>query len=144
MDLCEALMNEGADCARDRLAERAVSIHDAEGVHTVLVLDSRNESLEIDHPFGKKSFEFVYAPARLSADGVIERLVARIAEPSRVTVASNDAMVRESARVSGAIAISASDLYDWIGACERQLIQDAERRRKTNEKEWRNGIDFDF
>ena len=143
-DWCSALVNEGADCARDQLAERVVSIHDAEGVHTVLVLDSRSESLKVDHPFSKKTFEFVYAPARLTADGVIEQLVTRIAKPTRVTVVSNDAMVRESARVNGAIVIGSEDLLDWIGACERQLFQDGERRRKANEKEWRNGIDFDI
>lgn len=141
-ELRRALTNDGAECARDKLAERAVSIHDAEGIHTVLILDSRSEALEVDYPFGKKTFEFVYAPARLSADGVIERLVARVAEPARVTVASNDAMVRESARANGAIAISSQDLLVWVHACERRLIQDAERRRKANEKKWRNGIEF--
>ncbi len=142
-DLRKAL-GKSLDSARDQLAERVVSIHDAEGVHTVLILDSRSEALTIDHPFGKKTFEFVYAPARLSADGVIERLLTRVAESANVTVASNDAMVRESARVNGAIAISANDLIDWICACEQRLIQDSERRRKLNEKKWKNGIDLDW
>ena len=143
-DWHRVLTDEGADCARDHLAERVVSSHDAEGIQTVLVFDSRGESLEVDYPFGKKTFECVYAPAKLSADGVIERLVAGIPKPAHVTVASNDNMVRESARVNGAIAISAEDLLDWICASERHLIQDTERRRKANEKAWRHGIDFNF
>ncbi|MGK0176928.1 MAG: putative RNA-binding protein with PIN domain [Lentimonas sp.] len=141
-DLRKAL-DKSLDSARDQLAERAVSIHDAEGIHTVLILDSSRQSLAVDHPYGKKTFEFVYAPARLSADGVIEQLLTRVAEPANVTVASNDAMVCESARVNRAVAISANDLLDWICACERRLIQDAERRRKLNEKAWRNGIELD-
>ena len=52
-DLRKAL-GKSLDSARDQLAERVVSIHDAEGVHTVLILDSRSEALTIDHPFGKK------------------------------------------------------------------------------------------
>ena len=143
-DLREVLVNERTDCARDQLAERVVAIHDSEAVHTILVLDSRGESLEIDHPFGKKTFEFVYAPVKLSADGVIERLVTSIADTAQVTVASNDTMVRESARVNGAIAIGSDALLDWICSCERQLVQAATRRRKANEKLWRNSLDFDL
>ena len=142
-DLRKAL-DKSLDSARDQLAERVVSIHDAEGVHTVLILDSSSEALTVDHPLGKKTFEFVYAPARLSADGVIERLLTRVSEPGNITVASNDAMVRESARVSGAIAISANDLMDWICACERRLIRDSERRRRLNDRKWKNSIDLDW
>ena len=58
-------------------------------------------------------------------------------------MADFDAMVRESERVNGAITMSADDLFDWICACERRLMQDAERRRKLNEQEWKNGIEFD-
>ena len=138
------ILNTDLDSACNRLTERVTAIHDAETIHTVLVFDSRNESLEVDHPLGKKTFECVYAPAGLSADGVIEQLVTRVAEPTHVTVASNDALVRESARASGAIAIGSKDLFDWIYACEQRLVQDAQRRSKTNEKEWRNGFEFDW
>ena len=141
-DLREALDNS-LDSACDQLAERLMSIHDADDIHTVLVFDGRGESPEVSHPPGVRTFERVYAPAGMTADGVIEQLLTRIAEPESVTVASEDALVRESTRVSGAIAISAGDLLDWINACEQRLIQDAEQRRKASEKEWRNGIEFD-
>ena len=142
-DLRNAL-DESLDSARDQLTERAVSIHDVEGIHIVLILDSSSEALKVSHPFGKKTFEVIYAPARLSADGMIEQLLTRVAEPANVTVASNDSMVRESARVNGAIAISSDDLFNWICACEQHLIQDVERRRKLNDNEWKNGIDLDW
>ena len=131
------------DSARDQLAERVMSIHNADSVHTVLVLDSQRDSLEVSHPLGKKTFELVYAPGWLSADGVIERLLTRISEPADVTVASNDAMVREAARVNGAVTISANELFDWVCACEKRLTRTAEQRCKANEKEWKNGIDLD-
>lgn len=141
-ELREAL-SRSLDGAGDRLIERVMPIHDAEGIHVVLVFDSSSELLKVSHPLGRKTFEVVYAPARITADGVIEQLLTRIAEPANVTVASNDSMVCESARVNGAIAISADDLFDWICICEKRLIQDAERRRKIDAKEWRNGIELD-
>lgn len=140
-DLRRAL-HKSLDNARDKLTERVASIHDAEGIHTVLIFDSRSDALEIEHPFDKKTFECIYAPSKLTADGVIERLLTRVPKSARTTVASNDSMVRESARVNGAVAISADDLYSWVLACERRLVRDVERHRMLNSEEWNNGIEL--
>ena len=128
------------DSARDKLTERVASIHEAEGIHTVLIFGSRSDLLEVDYPFGNKTFEFVYSPANLSTNKVVEQLLNCISEPARITVASNDAIVRESARANGAIAISAEDLYNWVCSCERRLVKDVERWRTINEKEWSSSI----
>jgi predicted RNA-binding protein with PIN domain len=142
-DLREAL-RENLDRARDLLAERVLSIHDAEGIRTALILDSRNDSLEVDHPFGKKTFEYIYAPAALSGDGVIERIVARVSNPADVTVVSNDNMVRESIRANGANAFTPEELFEWARGCEVRLMQDAQRRRKENARIWKNGLDIEL
>jgi len=141
-DSLREMMQENLDSARDQLADEVKSIHDAEGLHLALVLDSQNERLQVEHPFGKNSFEFVYAPADVSADGVIERMVARIKNPSDSTVVSNDRMVRESARASGALAIRPDELFEWARACDARLLQDARRRNAENAKDFRNGIDL--
>jgi predicted RNA-binding protein with PIN domain len=137
-------LRDNIDSARDQLTEMVASIHDAEGIRTALILDSRNDSLEVDHPFGKKTFEYIYAPAALTADGVIERIVARVSNPARVTVVSNDNMVRESIRANGAIALTPEELFEWARACDARLIQDAQRRRKENAREWKHGLDIDL
>lgn len=135
-------MQSNLDAARDMLADQVKSIHDAEGLHLAMVLDSRNDRLEVEHPYGKKSFEFVYAPAEVSADGVIERMVARVKKPGDATVVSNDGMVRESARANGAIALRPEELFEWARACDARLLQDARRRNAENAKSFRNGIDL--
>ena len=137
-------LRDNIDSARDRLTEMVSSIHDAEGIRTALILDSRNDSLEVDHPFGKKTFEYIYAPAALTADGVIERIVARVSNPAGVTVVSNDNMVRESTRANGAIALTPEELFEWARACDARLIQDAQRRRKENARKWKHGFDIDL
>lgn len=138
------LLADGQDVARDRLAEMVRPIHDAEAVHVAMVLDSRNDKLEVEHPFGKKTFEYLYAPAALTADGVIERIVRRAKEPDKVTVASNDNLVREATRSAGAIALRPEELMEWARGCERRLENDAIRRNAENAKSFRNGLDLDF
>ena len=130
------------DAARDQLAEAVRSIHDAEGLHVVLVMDSRQDSLQVEHPYKVKTFEFVYAPADVSADGVIERMVARVEKSVDVTVVSNDLMVRESVRANGALALRPEGLLEWARACKMRLLRDAHRRKDINEKEFRNIIDL--
>ncbi len=138
------VLKRSLDSACDRLSERAMLIHDAEGIHTVLVLDSSNKSLEALYPLGEtKTFELIYAPAHLSADGVIEQLLTRVAEPEHVTVVSNDGMIRESARVNKANIITAQEFCDWAHSCKKRLEGDTVHRRRAFEKEWRNTIEFD-
>ena len=132
------------DAARDQLAETVRSIHDAEGSHIVLVLDSRQDRLQVEHPYKVKTFEFIYAPAYVSADGVIERMVARVGKSVDTTVVSNDRMVRESARANGALALRPEALLEWARACEMRLFRDAQLRRDINEKEFRNSIDLEL
>jgi len=143
-DALRETMRDNLDAARDQLAGMVRSIHDAEGVRVALVLDSRQEGLQVEHPYKVKSFEFVYAPADVSADGVIERMVARVKTPGDATVVSNDRMVRESARANGALALRPEELFEWARGCEARLLQDARRRNRANAQEFRNGIDLEL
>ena len=136
------IMHCNLDSARDQLAEIVRSIHDAEAVHVALVLDSRNDKLEVEHPYKVKTFEYLYAPAALSADGVIERMVARVKNPHDATVVSSDRMVRESVRANGAIALRPEDLFEWARGCESRLVQDNRRRNAANTKDFKNGLDL--
>ena len=138
------VMQGSLDAARDQLAELVRSIHDAEGIHVVLVLDSRQDSLQVEHPYKVKTFEFVYAPADVSADGVIERMVASVEKSVDTTVVRNDRMVRESVRANGALALRPEALLEWAQACEMRLLHEAHRRRNVNEKKFRNSIDFEL
>ncbi|WP_269522345.1 NYN domain-containing protein [Coraliomargarita parva] len=137
-------MHGQLDTVRDLLAERVRSIHDAEGIRVALILDSRNDRLEVEYPYGKKTFEYLYAPAALTADGVIERIVRRAPDPGDVTVVSNDNLVREAVRSSGAIALRPEELYEWTDACERKLVQDAARRNRDNASQFKNSLEIDL
>lgn len=137
-------LSTSLEAARDQLAELVRVIHDAEAVRIAVVLDSRSDQLEVEHPYGVKTFEYLYAPAELSADGVIERILRRASEPGSMTVVSNDNLVREATRASGALAIRPEELFEWSAACEKRLQQDALRRNQANAREFQNGLDLDL
>ncbi len=138
------LMQSDLDTARDQLAEVARAIHDAEGVRVALILDSKNDKLTVDHPYKTKTFEYLYAPSALTADGVIERIVQRVKNANEVSVVSNDNMVREATRASGAMALRPEELYEWSRACEVRLRQDTSRRNRSNARGFKNGLDFEL
>ena len=135
-------LTDGLDSAREALADAVLPIHDGEGFHVVLVLDSGNDRVETDYPYGKKTFEYLYAPAALSADGAIERVIARLPNPSGAYAASNDNMVRESIRALGANALRPEELMDWAAGCRDRMQRDLVRKRQQAAKEWGNRLEF--
>lgn len=143
-DSLRELFFSNQDAARDKLAESALAIHDAEGFRVALVMDSKNARLEVEHPFKKNSFEYLYAPAELTADGVIERILRRAKEPEAMTVVSNDNFIRESTRACGGIVLRPEEFFEWAAACGKRLEQDAIRRNAANARDFRNGLDIEL
>lgn len=136
------LMQGNIDSARDKLAKFAREIHDAEAVRVALILDSKSDKLEVVYPYESKRFEFIYAPSALTADGVIERIVRRVKQPELVSVVSNDNMVREATRSSGAMALRPEEFFDWSRASTVQLNQLAKSRSRSNDKNFENRLRF--
>ena len=136
------LMQANIDLARDKLAKFAREIHDAEAVRVALILDSKSDKLQVEYPYESKRFEFIYAPSALTADGVIERIVRRVKQPELVSVVSNDNMVREATRSSGAMALRPEEFFDWSRASTVQLNQLAKSRSRSNDKNFENRLRF--
>ncbi|MEC8650892.1 MAG: NYN domain-containing protein [Verrucomicrobiota bacterium] len=136
------LMQGNIDSARDKLAKFAREIHDAEAVRVALILDSKSDKLQVEYPYESKRFEFIYAPSSLTADGVIERIVRRVKQPELVSVVSNDNMVRDATRSSGAMALRPEEFFDWSRASTVQLNQLAKSRSRSNDKNFENRLRF--
>lgn len=139
-----AALRGNMDSARDALGAIARDIHDAEGIRVALILDSRSDRLQVEHPYGSKRFEYIYAPSALTADGVIERIVGRVRDPAHVSVVSNDNLVREATRASGAMALRPEEFFEWARACGAQLSQMAQRRSRSHAKNFENRLDLNF
>ena len=110
----QELLEQSMDAARDQLADEALLIHDAGGVRVALILDSPKDRLEVQHPFQRDTFEYLYAPAALSADGVIERIIVRASRADLVSVVSNDNLIREATRAQGALALAAGRVLSMV------------------------------
>ena len=108
-----------------------------------LILDIRKDRLEVQHPFQRDTFEYLYAPAALSADGVIERIIVRASRADLVSVVSND-LVREATRAQGALALRPEEFFQWSRACAARMEADAVRRQKAQAKDFRNGLNIDL
>ena len=143
-DLLKHFMPKNKVRARESLAEKIKAIHSLESVRIMLVFDSSNERVEIEHPFGDRSFEFVFAPKSLTADGVIERILVRMRGGEQITVISNDNLVREATRSNGSVALRPQDLFDWIESSEKRLIELQRNRNQRKNPTLENRIEIDW
>ena len=143
-DALKHLMPNNKSRARESLSEMVQSIHSVEDVHIIIVFDSSNKAIEIEYPFRDKTFEFVFAPHSLTADGVIERILVRIKNKEQVSVVSNDNLVREATRSNGAAALRPQDLFDWIQSSNRRLSEIQNINFSTKDKPLENRINIDL
>ena len=133
----EALSSSGIEAARQQLASMVRIIHDFEGIRTTIVFDGKGSDIEIERPSGQLTFSFLYSPAAMTADAVIEQLVQASPAPQRITVASGDNMVRQSTSAAGAFTIGPGDLADWVRSCQIRQCEMLKRRSEEISKNWR-------
>lgn len=129
------------EASRVQLVQWVAPIHDTEGIRTTLVFDGKGEKLTAEHPLGPDGLVCLFAPAGLSADGVIEQMVVGSPQADRWAVVSEDRMVAEAVLVAGAEILSAAALEEWVGRAEARARRDAARRRR-DEGEWGNKLKF--
>lgn len=116
----EKILAESQEAACEALVGMVRTIHDEEGLQATVVFDGREKHVQVFHPCQRRSFSVVYAPRHLTADGVIERMLARTKSPDTVTVASRDNMIREAAAARGAFSIDGEALEAWVARCEKR------------------------
>jgi predicted RNA-binding protein with PIN domain len=143
-DALKHLMPNNKLRARESLAEMVQAIHSVEDVHIIIIFDSSNNAVEVEYPFRDKTFEFVFAPKSLTADGVIERILVRIKNKEQVSVVSNDNLVREATRSNGAAALRPKDLFDWIRSSNKRLNEMRNINSSPKDKTLENRINIDL
>ena len=115
--------------ARDALIKRLTAYQDHSGISVVLVFDGRGAQVaEETEPGGIQVF---YAPADRTADGIIERLVAKYGTSHRITVATSDNMVQQTSITFGAtLCLSAEQLRTTLEAAERDFSKQLRNYRR--------------
>ena len=123
--------------ARAKLAQMLTSIHDSGEARLTVVFDGRGENIVIERPFSQPTFSVVYTPSSLTADDVIEQLVANSADASECIVATDDNAERETVGALGATTLKAQDLAEWVKRADTRQASIAENLRVANTRRWK-------
>lgn len=132
-----ALLKTDRDAARSQLMQRASAIHDTEQVRVTIVHDGRGEDIVVERPSGRPTFSVVYTPSSMTADDLIEQMVAGAADPAACVVATADRAMRETVQAAGGSTMRAEDLRAWIERAEARQAGAVKALREANERKWR-------
>ncbi|MBE2215282.1 MAG: NYN domain-containing protein [Opitutaceae bacterium] len=128
------------EAARDRLIEAVRTIRDVEGLAVTVVFDGRGSTMATDAGTSGHGVTALFAPAGKTADSVIEHLVASAPDPHACTVATADALERETVSASGGSCVSPEDLQAWCERCRLRVTRAAARRGEQTRASWGNKL----
>jgi len=128
-----AALRRNLEGARDRLVAALTPIQDATGIRVTIVFDSRHGSRVSagDLPAG---VDVVFTRKGMTADGWIERVVARAGAPTQFLVATNDHAEATMVRSLGGQVITAEELQDWLES-ETDAVRRTVVRLRENDHE---------
>jgi predicted RNA-binding protein with PIN domain len=125
-----ALHRRQPAAAREQLIRLLERHQDAAGVRVVVVFDGGTQARGTSEPSGPAGIQVFYPRAGQSADAIIERLVLKYAATHRLTVATNDSLIRTAAVAAGASTIGAETLFDDLQRADKELDQALEKLRR--------------
>jgi predicted RNA-binding protein with PIN domain len=132
-----SLLKRDPEAARSQLTQQLSIIHDVEQIRVTIVFDGRGEEMTVERPLQHLTFSAIYTPSSLTADDVIEQMVANSSDPASCVVATDDRSERETVIAAGAHAIHGDDLTAWIKRAELRQSSSIESLRAENLKSWR-------
>lgn len=116
--------------AREKLL-RMLELHqDAGDVRVVVVFDGGKQAHGVRETSGEAGVQVFYPRAGQTADAILERLVLKYAGTHRLTVATNDNLVRTAAVAAGAETMDAGSLFEEIAGAEKRLQETLDRLRR--------------
>ena len=116
--------------AREQLVRLLERHQDASGVRVVVVFDGGtqpNTTAALSGPAGVQVF---YPQAGQTADAIIERLVLKYAATHRLTVATNDNLIRTAAVAAGASTMDSETLLAELQRAEEEMRGTLEKLRR--------------
>ncbi|MGE9295674.1 MAG: NYN domain-containing protein [Puniceicoccales bacterium] len=136
-------LNRDAPGTCDQFVEAVRVIHDVDHWRVTVVFDGRGKMIDIQHPGEVATFAVLWAPADLSADGLIEQIVKNAKDPARFTVVSRDNLIAESIRASGGFALRPDDLREWVKRCEDRSRKSINEHQRSVRKQWKETSPWD-
>lgn len=121
------LHRSNAAAAREKLLQILERLQDAGEARVVAVFDGGRGRKPDTDISGQAGVQVFYGR---SADEVIERLVAKYAATHRLTVATDDNLIRTAAIAAGAATIGTEQLFAEIAAAGKEVGERLEKLRR--------------
>ena len=115
--------------AREELVKLLERHQDAAGLRVVVVFDGGTSARATSEVSGGAGVQVMYPQAGQTADAIIERLVLKYAGTHRLTVATNDNLIRTAAMAAGASTIDVETLFDDMARSEGEMRETLEKLR---------------
>jgi predicted RNA-binding protein with PIN domain len=152
-ELKAALAEHGADAARTQLAAILRPIHDIEGWRVTIVFDGSGDEIRVERPGRELTFSYVFGPRGLSADAVIEQLVANATLPPEedrrpkkknrerpeIVVATRDNLLSDATAACGARLMTPALLRDWAETAAARQSREVMTRSRRAASQWQAG-----
>jgi predicted RNA-binding protein with PIN domain len=116
--------------AREELVRLLERHQDASGVRVVVVFDGGAQARATTNLSGPAGVQVFYPQAGQTADAIIERLVLKYSATHRLTVATNDNLIRTAAVAAGASTMDSETLFAEIQRAESDLAATLEKLRR--------------
>lgn len=137
-------MNKNMDVAREKLFQMAKAVHDSGNARVTLVFDGKEETIQVERPTKENSLSIIFAPASLSADGLIEQLVAKSKHPDKITAVTRDNMIQETITTLGAHSLDPEEWIEEVKRCRLGTSQRVRNRSAEQEKSWNTANRIQF
>jgi predicted RNA-binding protein with PIN domain len=122
-DLSKELVQD-RNLARDSLLRFLEPIQTGENCLLTVVFDGRGGKGRVYQHEGIKNYTVIYSSSVQGADGVIERMLLAAKYPERISVATNDSLIRNCAYESGASTMRIEELIKKLdSAIDRTRIK---------------------
>jgi predicted RNA-binding protein with PIN domain len=122
-DLSKELAQD-RNLARDSLLRFLEPIQTGENCLLTVVFDGRGGKGRVYQHEGVKNYTVIYSSSVQGADGVIERMLLAAKYPERISVATNDSLIRNCAYESGASTMRIEELIKKLdSAIDRTRIR---------------------
>jgi len=124
-----ALHRRNPAAAREELVRRLERHQDASGVRVVAVFDGGARANATSEMSGGAGVQVMYPRSGQTADAIIERLVLKYAATHRLTVATNDNLIRTAAVAAGASTMDVETLSQEMASSEGAMRETLDKLR---------------
>ena len=132
---------------RDRQMAREDLIHMLEplqarnGYLLTIVFDGRGGKTSLTKHRGNEEYSIIYSSSSQGADGVIERMLIAAEFPQKITVGTNDNLIRNCAYTHGAAVMKVEELVKKLDA-SIEISKNLTRKVVKLEEKFENRIPF--